>query len=1613
MIENPIVHWQGSDILIVDDNAANLRLLTDILNAEGYSVRPVTGGELALRSIKTKMPSVILLDVLMPEMDGFEVCRRLKADKCTSDIPVIFISALDDKHSMLTGFELGGVDFISKPFRKEEVLARVKAHIRLFQLQADLKAKNEKLEDEIIKRKQAELAIEKRMIALTQPLDDSITIDFNELFNIAELQQLQDQFADAFGVASILTQPDGTPITKPSNFSHLCQNIIRCTEKGRLNCMHSDAVIGRHNADGPIVQLCLSGGLWDAGASITVGGNHVANWLIGQVRSEVQKDGKMEEYAREIGANETDFMKAFHEIPSMSLTQFQKISEVLFTLAGQLSAMAYQNVQQARFIGEKKWTEAALLDSEERFRTTLYSIGDGVITTDSEGKVGLMNPVAEQLTGWSQSDAVGKILEEVFPIINEATRAQVEIPVRKVLREGRIVGLANHTLLIAKDGTERPISDSGAPIRNKKDEITGVVLVFRDQTVERENENTLRESEFFFRESQRAAFIGSYNYNLVTGFWDSSEVLDQIFGIDKEYVRSVDGWKDLIYQDDLEMMTRHLSEEVIGEQKPFNKEYRIVRKSDGEIRWVNGLGKLNLDAQGNILSLIGTIQDITTRRRTEEVLEENEENFRNIFEHSPIGISMTGLDGSLHVNRAFCEMLGYTEAELKEKKWIDVSHPGDTQKTNEFVHDLLEGKINDARFEKRYIHKNGSTIWADVSTFLQWDDGGNSKYFITSVNNITKRKEVEESLHRNEQKFRALIENSSDAISLVDSNGLEIYHSLSCQHILGYSDEERKGKNIMELIHPDDLAALMDLFGKLLQQAGTVNIPPTRIHHLDGSWLWIEGIANNLLADPDIQAIVINFRDITQRKQSEDLLVESEEKFRKLADSTPITICVYQDENWVYTNRAGEKLSGYSFDEFCHLKIWEFVAPEYQELVKESARARLAGSGYAEGYELKILTRSGEEKWVYLKGSLISYLGKPAGLISVLDISQRKESEKLLRDSEEKFRTLVASSSDGISLIDLQGNILFVNQRKVEMVKANSVADLVGINANTLLTPFYQEVMRGLTEQFAKDGYLRNIEAEVKCFDGSTFWAEFNFTLVSDLHGNPSYIMDSMRDVTERKQAEKAILDEKKLLRTLIDNLPVTVYVKDREARKMVANTLDLATIGIMDETKVLGKTDLELFDNEIGQRGYDDDMEVIRTGKPVLNREEFFITEKGEKRWLLTSKVPLLGENGKPNGLVGVGRDITDQKNSEVQIRKLSESIEQSPSTIVITDIHGAIEYVNPKFCEITGYSKEEAIGQNSRILKSGEMPVEIYMQLWEVISSGNVWRGEFLNRKKNGALYWEWATMTSIKNELGEITNYIAIKEDISLRKQMEADLIIAKDKAEESDRLKSAFLANMSHEIRTPLNSIIGFSELLADSDFEEEQKDEFIQHIITNGNNLLNIISDIMDISKMESGELKIYVKQINAQKFITNVKDQFALHFDRKSIQFKINHPETPDEIFVFADPDRLKQIFNNLISNALKFTTEGYVQIGYESKGDTILFSVKDTGIGIPVEYHEKIFERFRQVEESKNRKFGGNGLGLAITRNLINQMGGKIWLESESGKGSSFYFTLPKQIEA
>jgi len=238
--------------------------------------------------------------------------------------------------------------------------------------------------------------------------------------------------------------------------------------------------------------------------------------------------------------------------------------------------------------------------------------------------------------------------------------------------------------------------------------------------------------------------------------------------------------------------------------------------------------------------------------------------------------------------------------------------------------------------------------------------------------------------------------------------------------------------------------------------------------------------------------------------------------------------------------------------------------------------------------------------------------------------------------------------------------------------------------------------------------------------------------------------------------------------------------------------------------------------------------------------------------------------------------------------------------------------------------------------------------------------------------------------------------------------AELIIAKEKAEESDRLKSAFLANMSHELRTPLNSIIGFSELMIDPDYEPAQLLKFAQIINASGTYLLAIINDIMDISKIEARQIHVNKRLLSVNQLIVEIHNEFSFKAIEKGIALKLDTSNPKDEIMIDSDATKLRQILVNLVSNAIKFTKEGFIGIGFKKVGDFVQFHISDSGIGISKEFHEQIFERFRQVESALSRKYGGNGLGLAISKSLVELLGGAIWLESEIGKGSTFYFLIP-----
>ncbi|MCB2146882.1 MAG: response regulator [Deltaproteobacteria bacterium] len=366
--------------------------------------------------------------------------------------------------------------------------------------------------------------------------------------------------------------------------------------------------------------------------------------------------------------------------------------------------------------------------------------------------------------------------------------------------------------------------------------------------------------------------------------------------------------------------------------------------------------------------------------------------------------------------------------------------------------------------------------------------------------------------------------------------------------------------------------------------------------------------------------------------------------------------------------------------------------------------------------------------------------------------------------------------------------------------------------------------------------------------------------------------------------------------------------------------------------------------------------------------------------------------------------------ENQRQQMVTLSRAIEQSPVSVVITTPDGTIEYVNPYFEQISGYSAEEAVGRNPRILKSGHQSESFYQQMWQTLKEGKPWSGEIINRRKDGSLYWELAHISPVFDEKSAIVHFVGVKEDITEHKQALEALYQAKQDAEAANVSKSRFLANMSHEIRTPMNGVIGMLGLLMDTDMTDEQRD-FAHTAKVSANALLTIINDILDFSKIEAGKLELEMLDFNFRDMMEDLMEIMSVQALNKGIELtSFIHPDVPS--WICGDPGRIRQILINLTGNGIKFTERGAVAVRVnleKTNADAVelLIEVQDNGPGIPADRMNRLFQSFSQVDASTTRKHGGTGLGLAISKQLTELMGGSIGVESQPNRGARFWFTL------
>lgn len=490
---------------------------------------------------------------------------------------------------------------------------------------------------------------------------------------------------------------------------------------------------------------------------------------------------------------------------------------------------------------------------------------------------------------------------------------------------------------------------------------------------------------------------------------------------------------------------------------------------------------------------------------------------------------------------------------------------------------------------------------------------------------------------------------------------------------------------------------------------------------------------------------------------------------------------------------------------------------------------------------------------------------------------------------------------------------------------------------------------------------------------------------------------------TKNKNQEKLAESENRY-RNLFEISPVGIMIINKDGYIIKTNKTISQILGY-DINELEGMDVRNLVLPEEKERVEQDIKKILKDGiykHEIINRRK-----DGRLVYLNLIEVPTILTTG-DEGILSIAVDITEKKAYEEQIIKLSTAIEQSPLSVVITDTDGYIEYVNETASKVSQYEREELLGAKTSVFKSGLTPVEVYRQMWNTIKAGMIWKGELCNRKKNGEYYWEDVNISPITDEKGKIKNFIGIKNDITTRKITEEALIEAKNKLEKADQLKTIFLNNISHEIRTPLNGILGFAELLTNSNLLPEEREEYVKDLKISTKRLLLTIQSYVDIAQIVSGTMKVSNKFFKPENILYSLVEEFEKTCLKNTLDKKISIPDDLKMFEIFSDPELIYKALTYILDNAIKFTDSGIIELGLSENNGKISFFIKDTGIGIPKDKLNSIFDLFTQISEGTTKKYEGSGVGLSIVKGIANLLNANVIVESEPEKGSTFYFIVP-----
>jgi PAS domain S-box-containing protein len=1141
--------------------------------------------------------------------------------------------------------------------------------------------------------------------------------------------------------------------------------------------------------------------------------------------------------------------------------------------------------------------------------------------------------------------------------------------------------------------------------------------ILSDQALNFRIIENIKASELKFRT------VANYTYDLE--YWKNedqklvyiSPSCERITGYSQdEFYANPALFEKIVHSEDFESFIEHSKKVYSYEQKDdYDKlEFRIVKK-DGTIVNIYYIYGPIFDSNNKFHGGRVSNRDITDRKKAEEELRKSEEKYRNLIDNMNEGIFILDEKGTiLFANNALARIHGFDSPDkLLNKNFIEFVEPSVKKETlKNFANEIQSGKSAN-EIEVPIVSADGSIVYVLIrSSIIRY--GQRIAGVNGIVSDITDRKQAENALHESEKRFRSLYENSTIGLYRTTPDGKIILANPTLIKMLRYSSFEELATLNLEK-EGFDTSDRRKYFIEQIEKNGEVIGLKSAWIRKDETVVYVSE-SSKAIRDSNGKTLYYDgtVEDITEQRNAEEALRKSEEKYRSIFEN--VQDVYYEasiDGTLIEVSPSIEILSngGYRRDDLIGISMYDYyIIPGG----RQAFLALLKEQGSVTDYEIILENRDGSHVPCSISAKIqFDAHHTPLKIIgSLRNITERKRAEGAMLESEAKFRTLVTQSPDGIFIVDLSGTFLSVNKAICDNLKYSEeeflsmkMWDIVPLKYLSLHRNRLEAVLKGESKKEA-------VEYEVKGKDGIVHFIE---VLSAPYYKNKEIIgfQGIARFITEKKQAEEKVRESEERFRMVFENVfdGISIYSEDPDPskRRLIECNEQYSIMAGRgrDELLQLGSTlglQITLEDNANKDR-----LESLDRG---IAYQGFFSWIRPDEKENIIEYVGMpITWRGKSYS-IGIDRDITERKRSEEKIAFLAHSLKSINECVCITDMEDKFIFVNESFLKTYGYDENELIGKYMTIVRSPNNSPELVKEILPATLQGG-WQGELWNKRKDGSEFLIYLSTTIINDKEGNPLGLIGVATDITERKRTEKELINAKEKAEESDKLKSEFLAQMSHEIRTPINAIVGNVDYLNESFGKKMDSDarECFEGIELASKRIIRTVDLVLNAAELQTSGYKQHFVKVDLNSEILNkLYQEHQLSAKKKGLEFI--YTCTEKDTYVIADEYSITQIFANLIDNAIKYTKNGKVEILLgKNKTNNIIVEVKDTGIGISKEFLPRIFEVFAQEEHGYTRSFDGNGLGLALVKKYCEL--NKIIIEVDSKKniGSTFRVIFDKKV--